>query len=82
MPLQENVRVRIKSTSNNIRAKIQDTPRVLVNQLAYPPLHLDDLLDVDLSTKQDGSLLIYNVQSEKFESSILLEKQNINGGHF
>jgi hypothetical protein len=43
---------------------------------------LSDLADVDLSDLQDGSLLIYSSTSEKFEASILLEKQNINGGHF
>jgi hypothetical protein len=43
---------------------------------------LSDLLDVDLTLLEDGSLLIYNATTNKFVSSRELEKQNINGGHF
>jgi hypothetical protein len=54
---------------------------VLVNQ-SRQVRRIADLIDVDLMGLEDGSLLIYNATSEKFEASILLEKQNINGGHF
>jgi len=43
---------------------------------------LGDLLDVDTSTQVDGSILIYDEEREKYIASTLLEKQNINGGHF
>jgi hypothetical protein len=54
---------------------------VLVNQ-SRQVRRIADLIDVDLMGLEDGSLLIYNATSEKFEASILLEKQNINGGNF
>ena len=44
--------------------------------------NLSALNDVDLTNLGDGSLLIYNDASEKFEASIDLEKQNINGGSY
>ena len=47
-----------------------------------PAKRLSDLLDVDVSAKEDGSLLIYDESEEKFVASRLLEKQIINGGHF
>lgn len=55
---------------------------VLVNQSGQMIRRLSDLADVDLTGLEDGSLLIYSTTSEKFEASRLLEKQNINGGHF
>jgi len=43
---------------------------------------ITDLTDVDLTNLQDGSLLIYDTGSQKFEANINLEKQNINGGNY
>jgi hypothetical protein len=40
------------------------------------------LADVNIDAKEDGSLLIYDEQQEKFVASRLLDKQEINGGHF
>ena len=46
------------------------------------PFTLDNLQDVDVSSKPDGSLLIYNSGSSQWESSTLIEKQTINGGNY
>ena len=43
---------------------------------------LDVLEGIDTSTKQDGSVLVYNSASENFEAIQNLEKQFINGGNF
>lgn len=64
---------------NNLTATVQGKNSVLVNQSVR---RLSDMADVDLTGLEDGSLLIYSTASEKFEASRLLEKQNINGGHF
>ena len=41
------------------------------------------LLDgVDITAKEDGSVLVYNATSENFEATKTLEKQFINGGNF
>lgn len=38
--------------------------------------------DVDNSNAQDGSVLVYNGSSSKYEATLVLEKQTINGGHY
>jgi hypothetical protein len=53
--------------------------KVLINQ-AQPIRSIGDLIDVDISDKVDGSLLIYNASTQKFEASLLLDKQDIDGG--
>ena len=69
-------------SSSNIKVTVKKKPKVFVNQSGMVVRRLSDLGDVDLSTTEDGSLLIYDEQKEKFIASRLLEKQEINGGHF
>jgi hypothetical protein len=61
---------------------VRKSPTVIVNQAGKISRKLSDLIDVDVSTKTDGSILIYNENQSKFVASTLLEKQEINGGHF
>lgn len=70
------------SNTNPIVATVQGRPPLFVNQAAATVRSLSDLTDVDISGKIDGSLLVYNTAAEKFQASTLLDKQNINGGHF
>lgn len=71
------------STRDRISVVVGQQKKVLVNQSGVIAVRrLGDLLDVDLSAKEDGSLLIYDEQEDKFKASRLLEKQQINGGHF
>ena len=73
----------VASARDRISVMIKPKPTVLVNQSSLiASKRLSDLLDVDVSAKQDGSLLIYDENQQKFLASTLLEKQNINGGHF
>jgi peptidyl-tRNA hydrolase len=69
-------------SSSNITVTVKKKPKVFVNQSGMVVRRLSDLGDVDLSATEDGSLLIYDEQKEKFVASRLLEKQEINGGHF
>lgn len=41
---------------------------------------LGDILDVDLSSLTDGSLLVYDANINKWVATKNLEKQNLNGG--
>jgi peptidyl-tRNA hydrolase len=72
----------VGSTSGKISVKVKKKPKVFVNQSGLVVRRLSDLGDVDLSTNEDGSLLIYDETQEKFVASRLLDKQEINGGHF
>jgi peptidyl-tRNA hydrolase len=69
-------------SASKITVKVKKKPKVFVNQSGLVVRRLSDLGDVDLSTKEDGSLLIYDEQQEQFVASRLLDKQEINGGHF
>jgi hypothetical protein len=69
-------------TSSKIAVKIKNKPNVLVNQSGIIIRKLENLADIDLSAKEDGSLLIYDEQTAKFKASRLLDKQEMNGGHF
>jgi hypothetical protein len=72
----------MKSKSDNLRVVVSQKPKVLINQSGIIFRSLGDLTDVDISNKQDGSLLIYDEETGKFVASTILEKQIINGGHF
>jgi hypothetical protein len=54
--------------------------QVLINQADATIKNLDDILDVDASNNVDGALIIFNSTTQKFESSITLNKQTIDGG--
>ena len=76
-----NVTVNPRQSISVITSKPKQT--VLVNQSGVLlAKKLSDLLDVDISNKQDGSVLIYDALQEKFVASLVLEKQDINGGQF
>lgn len=55
--------------------------QVLINQ-ATPTLNLDDLLDVDVGNKVDGSILVYNATTQVFEATLTLTNQIIDGGSY
>ena len=70
-------------TTNRISVVVKPKKTVLVNQSGVIAVRkLGDLTDVDVSTKEDGSLLIYDETQDKFIASKLLEKQTLNGGNF
>lgn len=43
---------------------------------------IDNLGGVDTSGKVNGSILVYNSTSEKFEATKQLEEQDVNGGQY
>lgn len=61
---------------------VRQRPKVVVNQSNLVARKLGDLVDVDVSAKSDGAVLVYDDENGKFISTTLLEKQKINGGFF
>lgn len=53
-----------------------------VRRVTQATVSIDDIRGVDTTGKVDGSVLVYNASTEKFEATLDLEKQNINGGSF
>ena len=66
--------------SSTINVQLKKTPTVFIHQSGSVTKRLSELLDVDVSTKEDGSLLIYDEETQKFTASRLLDNQEINGG--
>ena len=81
--MTDKIKVTVRPT-RNIVTKPNAQKQVLVNQadVLSSGRTLSGLTDVDVSTKTDGSVLVYDEPSEKFVASTLLEKQTINGGNF
>jgi hypothetical protein len=72
---------RQQTTSGINVALSNQRQKVLINQ-GQPIKGIGDLVDVDTSTKVDGSILIYNAITQKFETSLLLDKQTIDCGTY
>jgi len=72
----------VASTKDRLSVIVNRKPKVIVNQSNLIVKRLEDLVDVDISTKKDGSLLIYDENEKKFVASTLLDKQQVNGGFF
>lgn len=65
-----------------IKATIKDQNDLRIRTSSFQLRRLGDLTDVDTTNLQDGSVLVYNSSTTKFETTITLEKQIINGGNF
>lgn len=53
-----------------------------VRRVTQAAVTIDAVQGVDTTGKVDGSVLVYNASTEKFEATLDLENQNINGGSF
>ena len=77
----------ITSTSSETNTVVQtvETPTVIVGGIMGPPglsSNVSTSGDVDITTIQDGSLLIWSSTDNKWQAKTLLEKQVINAGFF
>lgn len=65
--------------SIRVKVKSQDNLRV---KSAITSSNMSELKDVDLTRLDDGSVLVYSKDSQKWESTRLLEKQTVECGQF
>jgi hypothetical protein len=56
--------------SNVINVKLKRKPTVFVNQSGLVARKLSDLSDIDISNKEDGSLLIYDEENNLYKTSL------------
>lgn len=81
---------KIGQQTNNLSASIGRTNSIQARSVAVaggagtPVLALTQLTDVDTAALADGSVLIYNAATEKFETKSEVENENlrISGGSF
>lgn len=53
-----------------------------VRRIVENPGRLENLNDVDVSSRVNGSVLVYSASTGKWTSTLDLEEQNINGGSY
>ena len=81
---------KIGQQSNNLSASVGRTNTIQAKTVAVaggagtPVLSLTELTDVDTTALAEGSVLIYNSVTEKFETKSEVENENfrISGGSF
>lgn len=81
---------KIGQQTNNLSASIGRSNTIQARSVAVaggagtPILALTELTDVDTALLADGSVLIYNAATEKFETKSEVENENlrISGGSF
>ena len=72
--------VEVKHTSTTqVKKVIVGKP---VRRIQQARINISEIEGIDLSNLQDGSVLVYNDNTTNFESTVNLEKQNINGGNY
>jgi hypothetical protein len=69
---------------NSLKAKVSQQQEVVAQTVKLGVVKLQDLSDVDTSLLDEGSLLIYNSSSSKFEAKSEVSNSNtrIIGGSF
>jgi hypothetical protein len=69
---------------NSLKAKVSQQQEVVAQTVKIGVVKLQDLSDVDTSLLDEGSLLIYNSASSKFEAKSEVSNSNtrIIGGSF
>jgi len=72
------------SQSNALKAQISQQKEIVAQTVKLGVVKLQDLSDVDTSSLDEGSLLIYNSTSSKFEAKSEVSNSNtrIIGGSF
>jgi len=73
--------VRVTSTGQTSFVK-QVKVGTPVRRVTSGAFTIDNLGGVDTTSKQDGSVLVYNASTTTFEATTTLDKQLINGGNF
>mgnify|MGYP000574167219 CR=1 FL=1 len=74
------IKVRVNNQNSlRVKAKSQENLRV---KSSIVTTGLSQLSDVDLSSLDDGSVLVYSTNSGKWESTLLLEKQTVECGQY
>lgn len=81
-----NIKAKVTPQKSNVEAKVNPQKRLLVKEfnINASSTRLEDLFDVKSAEKNDGSVLLYNANTDLWEITNLMNNQNtkINGGHY
>ena len=68
--------------TKKLKATLKRQRNLKVRSDPFSVIKMESLLDVDTTTKENGSVLVYSDQTEKWEATRLLDNQFIEGGHY
>lgn len=77
--------VTVSVQDNNVTVMVQEQDLFVAStglQNSSYVNSISDILDVDTTSKEDGSVLVYEVSTNKWTSTRLLNKQYMEGGEF
>jgi hypothetical protein len=72
----------IATVSDPYGGETESGSTVSVSQTSVPPNTIENMLDVDLQSLTNGSILIYKNNTAKWTASTNLDAQNMEGGEF
>jgi hypothetical protein len=81
---EKNNTVVIQSTQSQVVTQ-QPVTTTIITGIMGPPgssANLSELGDVDVSTLNAGSVLVYNSQTQKWNSTTLLDQQIVDSGQY
>ena len=65
-----------------IKATLKDQQDIRIRSASFVARGIADLVDIDTRILKDGSVLVYEKDTEKWTSTTTLQKQNLEGGEF
>ena len=71
--------VAVTGSNTQVKKVVVGTP---VKRVIGGSLNLSGLPDVDITNLTDGSVLVYEISTNKWTATLDLEEQNINGGSY
>jgi hypothetical protein len=68
--------------ATKLKATLQSQRELRVRPTPFAVRKLADISDIDLTNAEDGSVLVLNLETEKWTATRLLDNQFIEGGQF
>jgi len=70
------------SSVKNTRATVRDQEQIRVRSSIAVSKKLEDFTNIDATDLNNGSVLVYKTNTDRWTSTLLLNQQNIDGGEF
>lgn len=81
LPVGNTTQVKKVVTEPNVKVSKVVVGRP-VRRVTSGAFSVNNLIDVDISNLENGSVLVYKLSSQKWAATTDLENQNINGGAY
>ena len=68
--------------ATKLKATLQSQKELRIRPTPFAVRKLGDIADIDLTNAETGSILVLNLETEKWTATRLLDNQFIEGGQF